>query len=189
LAIKIFIDQGHNPTGRHNAGAQSNGLFEQNITYSVGIYLSQMLEKDSRFQVQVSRTSPDVALGVNNETSLAKRVLMANAWPADCFLSIHVNASENTSANGTECYVFSKNSNGYPIAERILDTIVLEMGTKRNGVLINPSFYVLRNTSMPAVLIELAYITNSSDSIKLRDEQYQFARAIFHGIEEFYSRT
>ena len=49
MAIRIFIDQGHNPSG-HNAGAEGNGLREQDVTYNVGIYLASLLNDDVRFQ-------------------------------------------------------------------------------------------------------------------------------------------
>ena len=51
---------------------------------------------------------------------------------------------------------------------------------------VRPSLYVLRKTNMPAVLLELAYITNLSDSEKLRNNQYQFAEAIYDGILKFF---
>ena len=86
--IKIFIDQGHNPRDV-NAGAEGFGLREQDITYNVGIYLADLLRKDSRFEVRTSRNSPEEILGINNSSSLATRVQMANVWPADYFLSIH----------------------------------------------------------------------------------------------------
>ena len=83
MTIKIFIDQGHNPTNYHNSGAVGNGLYEQDITYQVGVYLAEMLSEDPRFEVMLSRSTPDTVLGTNNATSLAERVRMANHWPAD----------------------------------------------------------------------------------------------------------
>ena len=186
MAIKIFIDQGHNPSGSPNAGAEGNGLFEQDITYNVGKYLESMLKNDPRFEVKVSRDNPDTVLGTSNSTSLAARVNSANSWRADYFLSIHVNASTNNSANGTECYVYSQDSKAYYLATSILNSIVSDLGTKNNGVMIRPSLYVLRKTNMPAALIELAYLTNYADSIKLKDDQYKFASAIYQGILDYF---
>ena len=87
MAIRIFIDQGHNPSG-HNAGAEGNGLREQDVTYNVGIYLASLLNDDVRFQARVSRPTPETVLGIDNATSLQERVNMANSWPADYFISI-----------------------------------------------------------------------------------------------------
>ncbi len=181
MAIKIFIDQGHNPQGI-NAGAEGFGVREQDVTYNVGIYLADLLRKDSRFEVKTSRNSPNEVLGTSNSTSLSTRVNAANSWPANYFISIHANANTNSAINGTEVYVYQEYSQSYYLAERVLNAIVSELGTKNNGVRVRPSLYVLRKTNMPAILIELAYITNAIDAEKLRNNQYQFAEAIYSGL-------
>lgn len=181
LAIRIFVDQGHNPSG-FNAGAEGNGLREQDITYAVGMYLADILSADPRFEVRTSRNSPTEVLGTSNATSLRERVNMANSWPADYFISIHVNSNPNPAINGSEVYVYRPDSVPYYLAQDILDEIVRRVGTKDNGVRINPGLYVLRRTNMPAVLVELAYISNTSDAQHLRDDQYQFAYGIYVGL-------
>lgn len=94
MAIKIFVDQGHNPSGP-NTGAEGSGLLEQDVTYAVGVYLADLLRADPRFEVRLSRSTPEEILGTSNATSLAERVRLANEWPADYFISIHCNASVN----------------------------------------------------------------------------------------------
>ena len=185
LAIRIFIDQGHNPS-TINAGAEGFGLREQDITYNVGIYLANLLNQDPNFEAMVSRATPETVLGTTNTSSLAERVRMANEWPADYFISIHVNANENPAINGTEVYVYQEDTQAYYMAEYILDSIVDIVGTKDNLVRIRPSLYVLRRTTMPSLLVELAYITNPSDAEKLRDDQWLFAYAIYLGIVEYF---
>ena len=181
MAIKIFIDQGHNPQGV-NAGAEAFGLREQNITYNVGIYLANILRQDPRFEARTSRNSPDEILGTSNTTSLAKRVELANSWPANYFLSIHTNANTNPAINGTEIYVYQEYSQSYYLSEYILKSIVENLKTKNGGVRIRPSLYVLRKTKMPSLLIELAYLTNKTDALKLENNQYQFAQAIYEAL-------
>lgn len=185
MPIKIFIDQGHNPK-EVNAGAEGFGLREQDITYNVGIYLANILASDPNFEVKTSRTFPDQILGTNNTTSLAARVEMANLWPADYFISIHANANANPAINGSEVYVYREYSEAYYLAQDVLDAIVARVGTKDNGVRMNSSLYVLRRTQMPSILVELAYITNFADSQKLKNDQYQFAYAIYEGILEYF---
>ena len=185
MAIKIFIDQGHNPQGV-NAGAEGFGLREQDITYAVGIYLRDILSNDPRFETRLSRPTPETSLGSTNAESLAARVAAANAWPADYFLSIHVNANPNENVNGTEMYIYRSGTQAQSLAESLLDSITNRLDTKRNGVFVRPSLYVLRRTSMPAVLLELAYITNESDAEKLEDNQYAFAYAIYQGLLNFF---
>ncbi len=185
MAIKIFIDQGHNPEGV-NAGAEGFGLREQDITYQVGRYLADILESDPRFEARLSRPEPDTTLGTTNAESLAARVNAANSWPADYFLSIHVNASTNPSANGTEMYIYNSGGEAQNLAQALLESIVTRLGTKNNGVFVRPSLYVLRRTSMPAVLLELAYISNAQDAEKLENDQYAFAYAIYLGLLNYF---
>lgn len=181
MPIRVFVDQGHNPSG-FNAGAEAFGYREQDITYMVGIYLANILSNDPRFDVRVSRPTPETVLGTSNATSLRERVEMANSWPADYFISIHVNANPNPDVNGSEVYVYDLDSASADLAEEILTEIVRRTGTKYNGVRENPSLYVLRRTQMPSVLVELGYITNYDDLQILLDDQYQFAYGIYNGL-------
>ena len=176
------MDQGHNPTGYHNTGAEGFGLKEQDITYQVGAYLADILDSDSRFEVRTSRPTPTTVLGTSNATSLRARVDAANSWPADYFISVHVNSNNNPNINGSEVYIYRTGTKAEQLATDILNEIVRRVGTKNNGVRTNPALYVLRKTNMPAVLVELAYISNENDVEKLRNDQYQFAYGIYVGL-------
>ena len=185
LPIRIFIDQGHNP-GTINAGAEGFGLREQDITYNVGVYLADLLNQDPNFDARLSRNSPTEVLGTTVTSSLATRVKAANDWPADYFISIHVNSNDNPAINGTEVYVYEENSQAYYLGEYILNSIVNIVGTRDNQVRVRPSLYVLRRTTMPSLLVELAYISNPSDVEKLRNDQWLFAYAIYLGLVEYF---
>lgn len=185
MAIKIFVDQGHNP-GNINAGASANGLVESEVTYWAGIYLAGFLRVDPRFEVMVSRPYPDTVLGNDTLGSLRERVEMANEWPADYFISIHANANENRQINGSEVYVYERDSIAYDLAQKVLRSMVEVAGTKDNLVRVNPSLYVLRRTQMPAILVELAYLTNIEDADKLKCCLYGFSYGIYLGILDYF---
>lgn len=185
MAIKIFIDQGHNPGGI-NGGATGFGVNEQDITFNVGIYLRDLLNDDPRFDARTSRQTIDEILGTSNATSLRTRVQMANSWPADYFISIHCNANVNPAINGSEVYVYALYTEAANLAESVLEFMVETVGTKYNGVRANPSLYVLRRTQMPSILVELAYITNYEDNLLLQNEQYTFAYGIYLGILNYF---
>lgn len=185
MPIRIFIDQGHNPQGV-NAGAEGNGLREQDVTYNVGVYLAELLGADPRFEARLSRNSPTQSLGTSNASSLRARVDMANSWPANYFISIHCNANPNPALNGTEAYVYQENSQPYWLGQHIVIGIVRQAGTRNNGVRLNPSLYVLRRTSMPAVLIELAYLTNAADANRLEHDPWGFAQGIYYGLLSYF---
>lgn len=186
MPIKIFIDQGHNPSGYHNSGSEGNGLFEQNITYMVGLYLSYILNSDYRFEARLSRPNASTVLGTTNNSSLRERVTMANNWPADYFISLHTNANPNPGIQGSEMYVYSFYTESYYLAENILSELVRRLDMINNGIYTAPSFYVLRNTNMPSVLVELGYISNPEDAFKLSTRQYDFAFAIYNGLLNFF---
>lgn len=184
MAIRIYVDQGHNP-GNINAGASGNGLIESEITYQVGIYLAQYLTQDPNFEVKVSRLFPDTVLGSDASSSLRERVYQANTWPADYFISIHANSNPNPNIQGSEVYVYREPSTSATLARYVLESIVDIVGMKDNQVRVNSSLYVLRNTTMPAILVELGYLTNESDAQKLENDQQAFAYAIYQGLRNY----
>jgi len=183
--MKIYIDQGHNPTNP-NAGAEGNGLREQDITFEVGRLLADLLTQNGNFEVRLSRPSETTQLGNSNATSLAARVNDANSWGADYFISIHANASENPAVSGSEAYVYSLLSRAYELAEDLLDGLNDTTGLRDRGVFINKGLYVLRRTRMPAVLVELGYITNAYDANLMGTRPELFAQGLYDGILDYF---
>ena len=181
MATKIYIDQGHNPQNP-NAGAEGNGLQEQTVTYEVGQALATLLRQNPDFEVRLSRPTPSTLLGTSNSTSLAARVNDANSWGADYFISIHTNASSNPDASGTEAFAYSRPSRAFSLGEDIAAGISETTGLRNRGMKVRPGLYVLRRTNMPAVLIELGFITNPSDAALMNDRPDLFARGIYNGI-------
>lgn len=188
MAIKIFIDQGHNPQNP-NAGAEANGVREQDVTYDIGVRLANLLRADPNFEVMLSRNTPEEQLGTSNATSLQARVYAANTWGADYFISLHCNASTNTAASGSEAYVYSEGTPAYQLGERILEGLNDMTGLPNRGMFIRPSLYVLRATSMPAVLVEMGYLTNLNDVYLLTNDPQSFARGIYRGIRLYFGLT
>lgn len=186
MTIRIFIDQGHNP-GTINGGASGNGLEEQAVNFTVGSLLADLLDSDPRFAVRTSRMYPEQVLGNTTTQSLQTRVRMANGWPADYFISIHCNSNPSPALNGSEVYVYQRDTTAWYLGEEVLAGIVEAAGTRDNLVRINPSLYVLRATSMPAILVELGYLTNANDAAKLRDDPYSFAYGIYLGLLHFFN--
>lgn len=186
MAIRIFIDQGHNPSGYFNSGAEANGLYESEINYEVGILLQTMLNSDGRFEARVSRPSPDTVLGYDTASSLAARVTMANEWPADYFISIHCNSNPSPAINGTEIYIYQLNTQANWLANDVLSGITRTTGTRDNGVRETQSLYVLRRTNMTSILVELGYLTNPSDALKLNYNRCQFAFGIYIGLIQYF---
>ena len=118
MATKIYIDQGHNPVNP-NAGAEGNGYREQDLVFTIGVELAEILRAEG-YDVRLSRPTADTQLGTSNATSLAARVEEANAWGADYFISLHANSSSLAGASGSEALVYSLNSAAADLGADIL---------------------------------------------------------------------
>lgn len=183
MATKIYIDQGHNPQNP-NAGSEGNGFREQDLVYTIGQMTAAALESYG-FDVRLSRPTPETQLGTSNTTSLEARVNDANSWGADYFISLHTNASDITSASGSEAFVYRRDSTAEALAENILTQLNYATGLQNRGVMARPGLYVLRKTKMPATLVELGFITNPVDAELMAYSPQLFAAGITNGVLAF----
>ena len=187
MAIKIYIDQGHNPRD-FNTGAEGNGYFEQDITYEVGVRLFALLSENPEFIPRLSRPTEDTVLGTSNNSSVTARVREANSWGADVFISIHTNASVNPDANGAEALVYDSSSVvAMGLAESILRELTLVTGQRNRGIVLRPGLYVLRRTKMPSVLVEIGFISNPGEGRLMAESPELFALGIYRGILDYYN--
>lgn len=179
--IKIFIDAGH---GGRDSGAVGNGLQEKDIALSVAKKVGVLLGR-SGVMINYSRAT-DIYL------NLTARAQMANAWGADLFLSVHVNSAENKSARGIETFHFPNSANGKELARNIQNELIalgLYTDPKHNRGVKSANFAVLRETKMPAALVELAFISNSEDAKLLRANEDNYANAVFKAVIKYVNRN
>lgn len=177
--MKIFIDPGH---GGPDPGAVGNGVTEEAVNLNVSLELARLL-RQAGYSVMVYRTTSSENVLENKNADLRNRASMANEWGADYFISIHTNSSENTNAQGVEAYVYRLGGAAERLGKSITNAVSEELGSRNRGVM-QANFAVLRRTRMPAVLVELGYLTNSTEALNLNSPAWQraAARAIFNGI-------
>jgi N-acetylmuramoyl-L-alanine amidase len=166
--MKFGIDIGHNCPP--DTGAKGIAKTEDRLTQDVG---NRLMKKLSAAGHSVINCTPNTAATVGE--SLRKRVDKANANQVDLFVSIHFNAF-NGKANGTEVFAISNTAKA--IAQSVLNEIV-KLGFKKRGVK-NTPFFVLKNTSMPAILIECCFCDSTADMSRFDAEQ--MAEAIKVGL-------
>ena len=184
--IKIYIDQGHNPSSYHNSGASGNGLYEQDLTFAIGHLLADLLEEDGRFEICLSRPTADTVLGTDNSSSLDARVQGAVDFGADYFISLHINSYSDTSANGIEVLVAEQGSTSYDFGSYLLQGMINSTNLRNRGMKLNPNLRVLKNATMPAALLEMGFISNSTDAALLSQSPELFAEGIYDGILAYF---
>ena len=184
--IRIYIDQGHNPSPYHNSGAEGNGLYEQDLTFSIGCLLADMLREDGRFEVCLSRPEESTVLGTDISSSLSARVSGAKAFGADYFISLHINSYTADTVNGLEVFVSGGDGESYAFGSSMLQGMIDSTKLKSRGMKFSSELYVLKNSDMPAALLEMGFISNSDDAELLSQEPELFAKGIYDGIVEHF---
>lgn len=184
--MKICIDPGH---GQHDPGAVGiGGLYEKDVTLSMSKKIGQILQ-DSGFDVVYTRTNDQTGFPLNQTDNLRRRVHIANNAQANLFISVHCNSASKSTAHGTETFVLSKGGQAERLADCIQAELIEATGLVNRGVK-EANFLVLRETAMPAILVELAFISNPSEERLLRDPAWQdkAAMAIAQGIAKHTGR-
>jgi N-acetylmuramoyl-L-alanine amidase len=176
--MKFCIDAGHN-NDSWDTGATGNGLREQDLTFAFGHKLAEVL-RNYDFEVIETRPTKETNLGTDLNSSLQKRCDIANNAGVDYFISIHCNAY-NASANGTETLIYAKDGEAEKLANEVNQSLVDNIGTTNRGVKVQ-NVKVLRSTTMPAILVETAFITNVNDADILVNRQDDIANGIVKGI-------
>ena len=173
--IVVAIDPGH---GGNDPGAVGiGGIQEADIVLAIGRQVARLLEQSG---VQAVLTRSD-----DTEIDLQPRVDTAEQVNANLFVSIHANSMgmERPDVNGLETYYYSS---GAALAQTIQNSMVSSLGMENRGVK-QARFYVIRNTTMPSVLVETGFVTGSDDAPRLASAAYQtqMATAIARGILQY----
>lgn len=170
---RVCIDAGH---GGKDPGACSNGVLEKDINLDVARQIAMFLPDVTTMQTR----------GNDTFVELGDRARAANGFGADFFVSIHCNSAASSEANGFEVYTYtdcSESSKRW--ANVIYESLLPVSGLRGRGVK-QKNLAVLRETDMPAVLIELGFISNAGDRAKLTDRSWQerMSRALAFAVKE-----
>lgn len=168
---RIYIDPGH---GGSDSGAVGNGLQEKNLTLAIALQVRSILQANWSVDVRMSRTT-DIT------RSLTYRTDDANAWGADLFVSVHINAGGGT---GFESYRHPTAGSGSINLQSALHSQILagmrSVGTVTDRGRKTANFHVLRESTMPAVLTENLFIDTVADANLLKRADFITATARGH---------
>lgn len=171
MARKVIIDAGH---GGVEPGAIFNGRKEKDDTLQLAFDLGNALERRG-IQVEYTRVN-------DMYDSPYEKAAIANRSDADFFISLHRNAMPVPgTASGVETLVYSKDGVAGQLAQNI-QTELARVGWNDLGVIERPGLVVLRNTKMPAVLVEAGFIDNPADNTLFDEKLAATADAIADGV-------
>lgn len=188
---KIVIDPGHgtDPEGRDPGAIGPTGVQEKDVNLAMAQKLAALL-KQAGANVYLTRSDEICPY------TLSGRAYYANDIGADLFISIHSNASLSPEASGTSTYFYAPEGTALGqqreerlrLATAIQNALVAVLGTKDLGVR-EANFAVLRNTDMPSVLVETAFISNPTEEQLLNNPTFQakVAEGIFNGISAYFA--
>lgn len=176
----IILDPGH---GGFDPGAVGrDGLEEKEVNLKITRRVRDILES-AGYNVLMTREEDEFI-------SLKQRVNEANEASGRIFVSVHCNASNNSYSNGSELFIHpDKVPGSRPLAEAIYKNLLEDPGLDDRGIR-EERFYVIKNTEMPAVLLEIAFLSNSHEESLLGNEVFRrrVARSIAGGIQEYINR-
>jgi N-acetylmuramoyl-L-alanine amidase len=176
----IIIDAGH---GGKDQGCAYGDVLEKDINLEIVLLLRQRLE-EAGFTVIMTRDD-DTFVYLN------RRVEAAENADADAFVSIHVDSyTDDESVQGLTVHYETGAAGGQEFADSIR-TAISDAGITKVRNLMESDLYVLRNTTMPATLVEVGFLTNSTDRENLQTETFQeeLADSICSGIIAYFSEN
>lgn len=187
----ITIDPGHG--GSDTGAIGPTGVTEKSVTLRIAKRLEELLE-DAGAKVYMTRktdteVSPKGAYASDVE-ELQARCDVANRANTDIFVSIHMDSFSNGGAHGTTGYYYTYGSDASQrLARLIKNRVVSALGTMDRGAKA-ANFYVIRKTTMPAVLIEVAFVSNPDEELLLNSSVgiERAAQAIYQGIVDYFAK-
>jgi N-acetylmuramoyl-L-alanine amidase len=182
VAPLIILDPGHGGT---DEGAKVQSMMEKRVALSTALMTKRQLETLG-YRVILTR-SRDIFL------ALPRRVAIANKSKGALFVSIHYNSSPNAIAKGIEIYYYEAKGEARTraskrLANHILHQVLDQTEAHSRGVR-RGNFYVVRETAMPAVLVEGGFMTNQDERSLLKDRKYleKIAKGIAQGVHDYLS--
>jgi len=187
----IAIDAGH---GEWDPGKQSRNVSEKDINLEISEKLQSLFELNGA--IVFSTRSDDTALAGRKREDLSSRARIANSAGADIYISIHQNSFESASVSGAQVFYHESSEKSKALAELIQNRLNSFVGTHKGQTMkrtakSGETYYVLKKTEMPAVIVECGFMSNRRDLELLQDEEFQekIAWAIYLGVSDYFMKT
>ncbi|NLN28451.1 MAG: hypothetical protein GX161_09550 [Firmicutes bacterium] len=184
----VVIDPGHG--GADPGAVAASGLLEKDVTLAIALHLERLLQGAGVHVVLTRRDDTDLAdphAAVRKTQDLTRRVAVARGG-ADLFVSLHANSSPSPLWSGAQTFYSPGRAPDRRLAERIQARLVSLLGPNRRRAAA-ADYYVLRESPVPAALVEVGFLSHPEESARLGSPAYQrrVAEAIYLGILDYFS--
>jgi len=183
----IVIDPGH---GGSNPGAVDNNTRESDNNLAVGLKIrDKLVQAGAKVAMTRSSDKTVAAEGSTLGEELQARLDIAQANNADIFVSVHSNSNTDSSITGAMTFYPNGNSSN-ALASAVQSSVIRQTGAVDKGT--SPAtYYVLRNASMPAILVEMGFVSNAAEAARLQEDSYrnQMAQGIVDGIVKYFNNN
>ena len=159
--MKWYLDFGHG--GKDSGAIGPTNLKESDIVLKIGLMVKETLE--NAFEKVITTRDND------KYYSLDYRTKKANNENCDYFVSIHLNSAPNPSAKGCEVWLYDENSKLQTLANNLCNNLATKINTHNRGVKYSKKLSVLKNSKMPALLIEIDFISNKEVENYLKNDK------------------
>jgi len=192
----VVVDPGHGGVDPGAVG-KNNGR-EKDIVLDVGRRLATFLAQGGTKVIMTRETDTDLSdpelcgLLAKKRQDLARRVALARDNQADVYVSIHTNSSPDASRKGTYTFFRVKEPESKKLAQTIQNELAfgLKFGLKEEGKApLTGDFYILRESKIPTVIVEIGFLSNPREAKLLTDPAYQtkIAWCIYAGLVRYFA--
>ncbi|MHB0884615.1 MAG: N-acetylmuramoyl-L-alanine amidase [Bacillota bacterium] len=192
---RILIDPGH---GGIDPGVVRGKIEEKDINLAISLQLKKLLQEAGMAVLLTRETDTDLCyskdeeeIGRHKKMDLKSRVFVAESFGAEVYLGIHANSSSITGCKGPQTFYNSaSNPDGGRLARLIQEEMVKVSPTTREAADVTNQ-YMLKTLKVPAVTVEVGFVSNGQDASRLTDPRYQrrMAWAIFSGTVRFFAEV
>lgn len=181
--LTVVVDSGHGGGDPGKIGV--NDALEKDINLAIGEKLKEALEKEN-IKVVLTRETDEMLAGSKSE-DMKERVKIMNDTKPVLVVSVHQNSYVTEQESGAQVFYYSGSEKGKALALDLQENLKKLDAENRREAKENDTYYLLRHTEIPTVIVECGFLSNWEEAQKLITEEYQqeLAQAICDGILQY----
>ena len=177
--VTIVVDPGHG--GEDPGKVGSNDVLEKDLNLQIAQKVIKLLEKEG---VTVVTTREDDNVPTSKRKDLEQRIKLINETKPELAVCIHQNSFPNATVKGAQVFYYTPSESGKEAASIVQEELRAVDPENTREIKANETYYMLKNTEVPTIIVECGFLTNPEEAEKLTNEEYQdkIAKAVFDGV-------